>query len=424
MKGQRFWVVWLIFLFTVPLLGQPADSLHIRRLAAYSLGERNPMSLVVQGSYGYLADDEGIFSIVNLSNLDSIYTVGQCSLRNSATFGLAFYQHYAWVTLGSNGIDIVDCSNPSQPVVVRSYYDVGLPLDVAIQGSFVYVASWYALDVYHIINLDSVLVIGSYFTSGDAVAVKVRNNRVYLADNLAGFRIYDCSNPYSLVELGSNNGQYSALNLDVQGDLVTVASGANALNIYSVANPAQPQLVGRYTEAGSLMNVAYVNQYAYLCGYGSGLHVVNLANLNAIHRVGYYNPVPNVWKALPIGNLCYTLENGQLGIYDVSVALPVAEQPRFNLPTEFQCSEVYPNPFNLETKIQYQLPTSAVVEIQLYDPLGRKAQTLVPATYQTSGVYSLSIQGNHLSSGVYFLSFQARAQDQRYSQIRKLVLLK
>ncbi|MCX7835962.1 MAG: T9SS type A sorting domain-containing protein [bacterium] len=431
MKLFRFTIVGLaVCMIHLSLVAQPlSDSLNISRIASFSFGENNPMGLAVQGSFAYVTDDAGVFRILDLTHLDSITVVGQCTLRSAASYGLALYQQYAFVTLNDSGMDVVNCSQPSQPMVVQSIPNVGIALDLAISAPYAYVAAWSSLTVLSLANLDSITVVGMYPTTGDAVAVKVQGNRLYVADNLAGFRIYDCSNPNALVELGGNNGQYSALNLDVQGDRLYIVSGYNGLNLYSVANPSVPQLLHNYTAVGSLMNVAVSNSYAYVAGYSSGFHVLNvLLQPNPIHRVGYYNPIPNVWKTLPIGPYCYTLENGQMSIYDVSPALWIEDDPQDQtaIPNDFELYPNFPNPFNSTTQIQYRLYKPMMVTLTLYDASGRQVRTFLHNVLQEAGIHRFSFQSEYLCSGVYFLRLSANTHSTQRSLMKTIpmVLLK
>ncbi|MCK5145498.1 T9SS type A sorting domain-containing protein [bacterium] len=52
----------------------------------------------------------------------------------------------------------------------------------------------------------------------------------------------------------------------------------------------------------------------------------------------------------------------------------------------------FPNPFNPETKIQYQLAEAGPVEIMIYDLLGRKVRTLLDQD-QAAGSYNLYWHG-------------------------------
>ncbi len=93
---------------------------------------------------------------------------------------------------------------------------------------------------------------------------------------------------------------------------------------------------------------------------------------------------------------------------------PVASVRRFELYSN------YPNPFNPSTTIQYDLPRSARVEVQVYDVLGRMVATLVNNERQSAGAHSIRFNGSNLASGVYF--FRLTADD--YVATRKMMLLK
>ncbi|MBN2829892.1 MAG: M6 family metalloprotease domain-containing protein [Candidatus Cloacimonetes bacterium] len=84
----------------------------------------------------------------------------------------------------------------------------------------------------------------------------------------------------------------------------------------------------------------------------------------------------------------------------------------------------YPNPFNPETSIAYNLNTSSNVELSIYNILGKKVKTLVNST-QPAGNHNIiwngsDDNGNALSSGVYFYKLQAGT----YTKTRKMILIK
>ncbi len=94
------------------------------------------------------------------------------------------------------------------------------------------------------------------------------------------------------------------------------------------------------------------------------------------------------------------------------------------IPEEFALNQNYPNPFNPSTNISYQLPADAKVQVQVYNMLGQLVQTLVDDN-QKAGVYNLRWDASTFSSGTYLLRIEVQGEDnQNYSQIRKMLLIK
>lgn len=82
-------------------------------------------------------------------------------------------------------------------------------------------------------------------------------------------------------------------------------------------------------------------------------------------------------------------------------------------------SSIYPNPFNPETSIEYQVACSGQVLIEVYNLRGQRIKTLLDA-YQSAGNYSLLWKADSIDSGVYFI----RLSTGETNQIKKVILLK
>jgi len=90
-----------------------------------------------------------------------------------------------------------------------------------------------------------------------------------------------------------------------------------------------------------------------------------------------------------------------------------------HVPSEFTLHPNYPNPFNPETTIRFNLPEDAAVQVSVYDVRGRKAAMLVDGRME-AGSHELKWNAAHQSSGTYFC--EVRAGDQR--KIIKLTLMR
>ena len=94
------------------------------------------------------------------------------------------------------------------------------------------------------------------------------------------------------------------------------------------------------------------------------------------------------------------------------------------IPENFVLNQNHPNPFNPVTTIRYDLPEDGLVNITIYDMMGRQINTLVSGQ-QTAG-YNIvqwnatNTFGEAVSAGLYLYTIHAG----KFTQTRKMVLLK
>ncbi|MBC8181811.1 T9SS type A sorting domain-containing protein [candidate division KSB1 bacterium] len=72
------------------------------------------------------------------------------------------------------------------------------------------------------------------------------------------------------------------------------------------------------------------------------------------------------------------------------------------LPNSFEITSIHPNPFNATTIIQYRLPKTGLVEIKMFDVLGKEMATLFFGK-QTQGAFEIEWNAEEVASGVYFV---------------------
>jgi hypothetical protein len=92
--------------------------------------------------------------------------------------------------------------------------------------------------------------------------------------------------------------------------------------------------------------------------------------------------------------------------------------------TAFDLSDNFPNPFNNQTLISFQIPRETQVRLEIYDVLGQKIRTLVNER-KVKGSYTVSWDGKNdrnqiVSSGIYLYSLQVNDQ----IKTRKMMLLR
>lgn len=93
------------------------------------------------------------------------------------------------------------------------------------------------------------------------------------------------------------------------------------------------------------------------------------------------------------------------------------------VPSKFELSQNYPNPFNPTTTIEFSLPQSAKVNIEVYNALGESVSTLIDGN-MNAGVHRINWNASSLSSGIYFYRITAKSNEKTFIDSRKMVLLK
>jgi len=95
-----------------------------------------------------------------------------------------------------------------------------------------------------------------------------------------------------------------------------------------------------------------------------------------------------------------------------------------SFPLTYKLHNAYPNPFNPVTTLRYDLPDNALVNITIYDMMGRIVRTLIndqqTAGYKSTQWNATNDAGSPVSAGIYLYMIQARD----FRQTKKMILLK
>ncbi len=94
---------------------------------------------------------------------------------------------------------------------------------------------------------------------------------------------------------------------------------------------------------------------------------------------------------------------GKLG----EVITSLNENATREIPQRLMLHQNYPNPFNPSTMIQFELPQSDFVRIEIYNLLGQRIHTLTEQFYYP-GIHSIPFSGDHLTSGIYYYMMKTK----------------
>jgi hypothetical protein len=97
--------------------------------------------------------------------------------------------------------------------------------------------------------------------------------------------------------------------------------------------------------------------------------------------------------------------------------IPSISDDKSNL-ADFNLEQNYPNPFNPKTVIEFTIPKTGFVTLQLYNMLGQKVATIIEKELH-AGAHKINWTANKLVSGTYIY----RLQYGKLQKIKKMILL-
>jgi hypothetical protein len=108
---------------------------------------------------------------------------------------------------------------------------------------------------------------------------------------------------------------------------------------------------------------------------------------------------------------------------------PISANLADGIPRSFELSQNFPNPFNPETTIKFDLPRASEVTVRIYNVLGQQVRALVQGRKE-AGTYSVvwdarNDLGRMVSSGMYVVEMRASVAGKvEFVQRRKMLLMR
>ena len=361
--------------FTTPYQGTVTKRLSLSANGVVSDNQLDAVSCTrvrVQNGHGFLAAETGMF-VVNLA----LNTVVAHIPTVASVSDLALHEGYAY--LCAESLIVVDSRVPHQSRIVSRRDMRGSAYRVVVDASSparAYVAALEGgLHVFDITAPTLPRLIGSYATQGNATGVAFADERAYLLDSAIGVAVLDVNEPNDprLEDVYEND----ALPIDVK-------VGGNYLYLL---DSDSIQVI----DARTLTATSHFRELRFpfeLKLVGSALYVADLYQLRTfrVHPEGYAlaveEPTQSEWRPTAVKS---TLVN--------------------------RLSQNFPNPFNPETWIPYQLASDVNVSLHIYDAQGRRIY-FKALGYRKAGSHTAywdgrNTAGESVASGIYFYSLQA-----------------
>ena len=223
---------------------------------------------------------------------------------------------YAYVADRGVGLQVVDVSNPTNPVQISTYGSNDYFEGVVVAGNYAFVANWDGLKVLDVTNPAHTVQV--YDSSAFASGVAVAGTYAYVSDGAAGVEVIDVSRLTSPVRVGGYKTSGYADGILLRSNRAYITSPSVGLQILDVSSPAHPVLLGNYGTNRPFEGVDVVGGYAYVANGDAGLQILDVSNPVAPMRVGGYHTGGHAYGVAVAGNYAYVADGWDLLIIDIS----------------------------------------------------------------------------------------------------------
>lgn len=242
---------------------------------------------------------------------------------------------------------------------------------------------------------------------------------------------------WTVTSVNSGNCKFQIKDVSVSGYInKTVVFGINTPNV--LATPANfnltnvgghpkltwdqvPDAAGYYLwRASSQYNPPYTwYRFKTMYPFTNGNPTIDYTDF--IVTIGASNPHTMKYK-MESFNACSTASAQTVEKtikYEEFMKIAVREENSPDLPVKFALNQNYPNPFNPSTTIEYHVPRTSKVKLEIYDVLGQLAKILVDES-KPAGIYRVHFDASAFASGVYFYRLKAG----EFTETKKLLFVK
>ncbi|MFH0734556.1 MAG: FISUMP domain-containing protein [bacterium] len=123
----------------------------------------------------------------------------------------------------------------------------------------------------------------------------------------------------------------------------------------------------------------------------------------------------NYQVKLFIAQEVYTTQTNIEGFFTINLT----EVKEETLPENYSISNNFPNPFNPTTRINFLLPQTSTIQVEIFNTIGQNVGPRIEKEMQAGNNY-IDLELNGLPNGVYFAKINVNDQ---YTVVRKLMLL-
>lgn len=182
-------------------------------------------------------------------------------------------------------------------------------------------------------------------------------------------------------------------------------------------------------------NVEVYGNYAVIAHYSAGIRIVDITDPLNPTEFAWYDTYPTnnnsnysgCWGVymFPSGKIAGSDISGGLFVIRTNSVMTGTGNSLSSVPEEYSLSQNYPNPFNPNTGIKFSIKENSNVKLTVFNALGTEVSSLVNDR-RDAGNYEVNFDAGSygLGSGTYFYRLEVESSSGRFSETKKMLLIK
>ncbi len=282
--------------------------------SSYMIKKRDD-KIFVSGNFGVQIFEMADF--VNLNLYSDYKTFGQ----SQKIFSEQNQTYLVDFGIYNSKLRIYDTTNPTSPSLASCLELSAATNQIYVENKIAYTASLENITIIDCIDPVSPNVLCSGPIQKFIGNFCVKNEYLYIPDDVRGLKIYDCSSHTSPTLENTYSSAYNLQNAFVRDNLLFVTDFTKDVLVLDITNPVSPLLQGIINTDQRIIHVAFENQYAYLTSIDKVL-IWDISNPQNPVFIGQYintdAAFPVFRKAAVKNSLIYLNYGTALHIIDVT----------------------------------------------------------------------------------------------------------
>jgi hypothetical protein len=246
-------------------------------------------------NYAFLSLDSSGIEILNINNPSNPHFVAGYDINGNVEETCVIYLNghtYLFAAAGRGGIKVLDISNFANPITDTVFVFPGDYINTVFVDEYhkkLYAGSTNSkVYIFDLNFLPVVIRRGAYSSFSSINEIQVVNNIAYVAQD-GGLDIVNVSNSNSPVRISQGSSNDYAYDVKIEGTIAIIANNENGVLLLDVSNPSSPREISFLDTYDVGLACAVNGNLVYVAEDAGGVEVFDITNPESPFFLAYYN---------------------------------------------------------------------------------------------------------------------------------------